>query len=116
MTESKLKLIKSQKKQTHQTSRADKKENPLVKKQATLETKKNLKLIRHPAQIEKALSEPDLVKTSPTAPDQTPKLTAAEEAEAARFKAAAATRAAQQAMINRIMTDLLELDRISPVA
>lgn len=47
---------------------------------------------------------------------QSPALTPAEMAEAARFKAMTAARAARKAMIYRIMAEFEELDRSSPAA
>jgi hypothetical protein len=45
-----------------------------------------------------------------------PTLTPAERAEAARFKALTAAKAARQAMLHRIMAELQELDEIEPAA
>ena len=45
-----------------------------------------------------------------------PVLTPAEMAEAARFKALTAARAARQAMLYRIMAEFEELDKSSPAA
>ncbi len=45
-----------------------------------------------------------------------PALTPAEMAEAARFKALTAARAARQAMLYRIMREFEELDKSSPAA
>ena len=45
-----------------------------------------------------------------------PRLSPAERAEAARFKALTAARAAQQAMLHRIMSELQELDESQPAA
>lgn len=45
-----------------------------------------------------------------------PGLTPAEAAEAARFRAMIAARAARQAMLHRIMSELQELDEVSPAA
>ena len=43
-------------------------------------------------------------------------LTPAEMNEAARFRALTATRAARQAMLYRIMSEVEELDQVSPAA
>jgi hypothetical protein len=43
-------------------------------------------------------------------------LTPAEAAEAARFRALTAARAARQAMLHRIMAEIAELDETSPAA
>jgi hypothetical protein len=45
-----------------------------------------------------------------------PTLTPEENAEAARFKALTAAKAARQAMLHRIMSELQEVDEIEPAA
>ncbi len=45
-----------------------------------------------------------------------PALTPAEESEAERFKALTAAKAAQQAMLRRIMAEISSMDDISPAA
>ena len=48
--------------------------------------------------------------------DPQPRLTPAEQAEAARFRALTSARAARQARIHRMMLELQELDEASPAA
>lgn len=83
MAETKLKLIKNQKKQAPSISKPAKK---------------------------KVLAS----RRSPLAALAT--LTPAERAEAARFRALTADKAARQAMVHQIMAELQELDEIEPAA
>ncbi|MBI1879137.1 MAG: hypothetical protein HYR94_13105 [Chloroflexi bacterium] len=76
-----------------------------------------LKLVKTRKNISKAAD----TKTRPAAqrvPPLTavPSLSQAERAEAARFKALTAAKAARQAMLHRIMSELQELDESQPAA
>ena len=83
MAETKLKLVKNQKKQTTSIIKAaDKKFRP----------------------------------SHSSHPTSSPTLTPAERAEAARFRALTAAKAARQAMLHQIMAELQELDEIESAA
>ena len=75
------------------------------------------RLVPHNLQIIEPESEPKTETEAQVEFDaDQPTLTEAEAAEAARFKALVADRAARQAMLYRIMAELEELDEISPAA
>jgi hypothetical protein len=94
MPETKLKLVKNQKKQTTSISKAaDKKTYPSQSRVRPMG-------ISHPTSH---------ISSGPT-------LTPAERAEAARFKALTAAKAARQAMLHQIMAELQELDEIESAA
>ena len=94
MAETKLKLVKNQKKQILPISKAaDQKTYPSP--------------IPHPAARTRA--KPPLGTSLPT-------LTPAERAEAARFRALTAAKAARQAMLHQIMAELQELDETESAA
>jgi hypothetical protein len=101
MTETKLKLVKNQKKQTPSISKA-------AEKQA------------HTSHItpQRAASPWDASERSLPLGRLTslPTLTPAERAEAARFRALTAAKAARQAMLHQIMAELQELDETESAA
>jgi hypothetical protein len=99
MTERKLKLIKTEKSQPEPLARAGEAEQPAPR------------LVPHPIQLVEPEAEPET-----EAETEYPTLTQAEAAEAARFRALIAARAARQAMLHRLIAELEELDEISPAA
>ena len=76
-----------------------------------------MKLVKNRKSIGKAADTKARSSSQNTAPlAVVPRLSPAERAEAARFRALTAARAAQQAMLHRIMSELQELDESQPAA
>ncbi len=112
MTERTLKLIKTKNGHSRRSRKANKNQNHAPR------------LIRHTSQIRNPKSE-TCTERSRSIRNPKPVLSQAEGSEiqnpavaveAARFRALTAARAARQAMVQRIMAELLELDTIPPAA
>lgn len=124
MSERKLKLIKNEQPQARRTNKVNKKpyRKPNLTGYSYKEEDENTQI---------SSTQLDEVNTVPAdGPEQQPEisdpsaesdnpqsaLSPAEAAEVARFKALTAARAAQQAMLERIMAELDDLDAIPPAA
>jgi hypothetical protein len=80
-------------------------------------TQRKLKLVKNKNGRAKQMGEIGKKQHGPKSPNpKDPALTPEEVAEAARFKAMTAARAARQAMLRRIMAEVAALDETSPAA
>jgi hypothetical protein len=123
MSERKLKLIKNKQPQVGRTNKVNKR--PYRKPDLTGYSFKDGDQITQisstqpevdPVSAEMPEQELEISNPSVEFDDPQSAITPAEAAEVARFKALTAARAAQQAMIERIMAELDDLDAIPPAA
>lgn len=118
MSERTLKLIENKQLQTRRTNEVNKR--PYQKPHLVSISTKNGSQVSQNLPPKSDINRPQPEAGNPHSAFPNPHseidITPAEAAEVARFKALTAARAAQQAMIERIMAELDDLDAIPPAA